>query len=80
MKFTVGKIIRERRLALGMSQLLFAKKLKVSSQYVANFERGASNPAPKYFRKIARILAMPLWELKAQTIEDFDRYLDEEIK
>lgn len=80
MKFTCGKLIRKRRLELGMYQVTLSKKLKVTSQYVANWERGAANPSPKYINKIAKILKMDKWALVECMAVDYMNELKRRIK
>ena len=52
----LSKLIRERRIELGMTQGQLAKKLGYTSQFIANWERGASRPPDKCLRDLRIIL------------------------
>ncbi len=52
----LGLNIRKRRLELGMTQIQFAKKLKVDTAYLSNLENGKKNPTIETIEKIATIL------------------------
>lgn len=53
---TLGKEIRERREALGMSQSEFAKKVGVQTSHVAFIENGQRRPSIALLKRMARAL------------------------
>lgn len=56
---TVGQIVREARIAAGVTQEALAKALGLTSdQIISEFERDKCSVAPKHFREIARMLHM----------------------
>ena len=70
----LNRFIRERRLALGLSQKHIANKLGYSSaQFISNWERGLSRPPVTALRKVALILNIEADEI-------FNIFLSDEIK
>lgn len=55
--------LRNRRLALGLSQEAFARKCKVDRTYVSGCERGVRNPTITVLAKLARVLKCKPYEL-----------------
>lgn len=56
---SLGKMLKERRIELGIQQMDIAKKLGYgSAQFVSNWERGISNPPPKAIKRLAKILEL----------------------
>ena len=54
---SLGKMLKQRRIELGIQQMDIAKKLGYgSAQFVSNWERGISNPPPKSIKRLAKIL------------------------
>ncbi len=52
----LSSFLKEKRLESGLSQLRVAEELGYASpQFVSNWERGLCAPAPKTFKKLARI-------------------------
>lgn len=71
MKYSVGTLIKEARLAKNLSQVRLAKKLGITSQYIANFERGSSNPSPKLIKKISKALRISTSVLIESLVNDY---------
>ena len=59
----LGLNLRRYRLNLGMTQILFAKKLKVDTAYLSNLENGNKNPTLDTLEKIALRLGVGAAEL-----------------
>jgi transcriptional regulator with XRE-family HTH domain len=55
-KLTLGSAIRSIRLCEDESQTAFAKKLKISAQYLCDLEHNRKIISPKKAKKIAEIL------------------------
>jgi transcriptional regulator with XRE-family HTH domain len=58
-----GKVLRERRLKLGVSQEAFADLCGLDRTYVGGIERGERNVALVNIEKLARALKISLSEL-----------------
>lgn len=56
-------MLRRARLAIGLSQDEFARKVGVTQGTVSAWEAGENLPLPKFFPKIARILGVDPMEL-----------------
>jgi transcriptional regulator with XRE-family HTH domain len=75
MRHTTGKLIRGARLASKVSQVELAKKLGISSQYIANFERGVSNPPHRLIKKISKLLEINTTLLINALVSDYKESL-----
>lgn len=64
---SVGALIRERRLALGLSQRALAKQLGVSQPLVVRIETGEREVTMRTARKMADVLG---WEVIREVIEE----------
>lgn len=63
----IGKYLKEKRVAKGLSQGDVAKKLGyTTSQFISNWERGESNPPLNTLRKIAEV-----YEISPDELFDF---------
>ena len=58
-KFVAGKI-RERRIALGFTQQMLAKRIKVTYQQAQKYERGTNRVTAGRLFEIARVLGVPV--------------------
>ncbi|HEY2595908.1 MAG TPA: helix-turn-helix domain-containing protein, partial [Chloroflexota bacterium] len=58
-----GQVLRERRLALGLSQESLAEAAGVSARSINRWEQGRATPQPAARRRIAAVLDMPASEL-----------------
>lgn len=56
----IGRRLRDRRLALGLSQVDLARRLGVTYQQVQKYERGANRIAADRLQDLARILDVPI--------------------
>ncbi len=56
----IGKRVRERRLALGMSQIVLGEELGVSYQQVQKYETGANRISGSRLWEISLILKAPV--------------------
>jgi len=57
MRKEIGSLFKSKRKALGLTQLIVAKRLGYgSSQFISNFERAIALPPVKDLKKICRIL------------------------
>lgn len=55
----LGIFIRKARLKSKITQRYLSRKLGCTSQFIANWERGASRPPLNYLRKIQKTLKIP---------------------
>lgn len=55
-KMTFGDTLEAIRLADGLSQSLFAKKLKISQAHLSQIEKGTKLVSPERARKFAKVL------------------------
>lgn len=62
---TIGKIIKDERQKVGLSQKLLAEKANISCGFLCDIEKGRANPALITLEKIA----------KALKIKDFNIFL-----
>jgi transcriptional regulator with XRE-family HTH domain len=63
----LSTVLRERREAVGMTQLQLAKKSKVPQGYISELEAGTKkNPGLAVLKRLARALDVPLSELLDQ--------------
>lgn len=69
-KLTLGKAIRSIRLCEEQSQTAFAKKLKMSTQYLCDLEHNRKTISPKKAKKIAEILDYAPEQFVALAIQD----------
>jgi transcriptional regulator with XRE-family HTH domain len=60
---TLGKRLREARLAAGMGLREFARKAEISPSYVSQIENGKTHPSIQSLYAFARILNAPISEL-----------------
>lgn len=58
-KFVANKI-RERRIALGFTQQMLAKRIKVTYQQAQKYERGTNRVTAGRLFEIARVLGVPV--------------------
>ena len=69
-KLTLGSAIRSIRLCEGQSQTAFAKRIKVSTQYLCDLEHNRKIISPKKAKKIAEILGFSPEQFVALAIQD----------
>ena len=69
-KLTLGSAIRSIRLCEEESQTAFAKKLKISTQYLCDLEHNRKIISPKKAKKIAEILGYSPEQFVALAIQD----------
>ena len=74
---SVGKIIRDARLKLGITQRELATKLEYTFQFVTNWERGASKPPMKVVSKLAKVLKVSEKDIKQEMFDEDLRILKE---
>jgi transcriptional regulator with XRE-family HTH domain len=58
-----GQRVRERRIALGLSQEAFADKCNLDRTYISGIERGKRNVALRNIEAIANALGITIAEL-----------------
>lgn len=76
----VGKLILERRKALGMNQQQLAKKLGMTPQFLGRIERGEVGLPWKKWKKTIKILAISDQSLFNNLLCDYYKYLSEKFK
>lgn len=73
---SVGKMLKKRRIELGIQQMDIAKKLGYgSAQFISNWERGISNPPPKVIKRLAKILEIDPEIIYDEIEQSFSRRL-----
>jgi transcriptional regulator with XRE-family HTH domain len=70
----IGLFLRKKRLKAKMTQGQLAKCLKYTPQFIANWERGASNPPALVMSEIAKLLKISKSELLTQLVLDSKSY------
>lgn len=68
--FELAKLIKDKRKLMGISQGDLAKMLKVSDQYISNFERNKSYIAYWYLPTISKKLLISRQTLEEAIAED----------
>lgn len=58
-----SQLIKQARKVNGMTQAGLAKKIGVTPQSVGNWERGFSNPHPRYIKRLAAALGLDPFDL-----------------
>ena len=58
-----GRVIEERRHALGLTQEMVAKKVNVKANYIGYLERGMRHPSQKVVEKLSGALKLDSQEL-----------------
>lgn len=66
-----AEFIRTKRIEKGLMQTEVAKKLGYSSQFVANWERGVSNPPKHIVKSLSETLGVPMKDLVSVLLTDF---------
>ena len=66
-----GQLIRNRRLALEMSQIGLAKKLKISSAFINKVETGRGRWPKKRINQLCKALDLRRRQLIAVMISDY---------
>ena len=69
-KLTLGSAIRAIRQSEDVTQTAFAKKLKVSSQFLCDLEHGRKIFSPKKAKQFAQALGYPPEQYVALAIQD----------
>lgn len=60
----IGKMLKRLREGKGITQMVLAKKAKVTQSYLAKLETGAkANPSLAAMRRIAKALGVPITTL-----------------
>ncbi len=62
----LGLYLRQKRQNQNVTQVQLAEKLGYTSQFIANWERGASSPPPEAIRRLVDILKIPQAEMLFQ--------------
>jgi len=64
MSTRIGRIIRQRRVAKGLSQRALAESVGVRAPYITMLESGTrANPSLKLLRGLAKALGVPVTDL-----------------
>lgn len=70
-----GARLKDCREFRKMSQSELARKLKVKPQFICNIERGAAGIPPKYIRRLAEILKIPVTRIVATMVVEYEGFL-----
>lgn len=75
----VGRRIRQRRKALGLTQEKLADKLDTTMQYVSRLERAENKVSIEYLYKVAEVLDCPIYTLLPATHTPQRKFFSEEL-
>jgi transcriptional regulator with XRE-family HTH domain len=80
-KFKIGKIIKERRLKVGLSQGKLAEAFGYASpQFISNIERGLCGIPADNILGLAKVLKINPEVLIAADVAEYERQLRERVK
>lgn len=69
---TMSELIKKNRLKRNLTQLDISRGLRLTSpQHISNVERGICVLSPRLYRKIAKILDIPVESLIEAQIEEY---------
>lgn len=69
---TLATMLRNYRKKSGLSQIDVSKILGYStSQFISNWERGVASVPPKIGRKVAKVLNIPVDQMKEKLREEY---------
>ncbi|WP_373370366.1 helix-turn-helix domain-containing protein [Alkalicoccobacillus plakortidis] len=71
--------MKEKRKELKLTQVEFAKKAKVSSNYYSSIEKGTNSPSLDVLIRISTALDVSLLYLLNDRIDDMEHRVDEEV-
>lgn len=73
----VGNRIRQRRMALGMSQAMLAQELSISTQAISLWENGKTSPSGSNLSALAAVLRCDMrWLLEGDLEDQFTNKID----
>lgn len=75
----ICEILTHARKEIGMTRVSLGKKIGVSSQFIAHWEWGNSNPPLKYVRKLCKHLNIDLEYFKSVLVSEYRERLNKEI-
>lgn len=73
------EIIKERRIAMGLSQKQLAEMLGISQQHLDRYEKGYQIPVEK-IPHVAKVLKIDMWKLLPKEFEKPEEILSEDEK
>ena len=77
----IGKVISDKRKALGWTQQMLAERLNISFQAISKWENGTSYPDVTILPKLAALLNISIDSLlgyPSQSLTDYDKRYDTE--
>lgn len=78
--YSLEKLIRQRRLDLGLTQPDLAKKMKTTIQFLSNIERGQARLPTKYFKRFSEMLDLDLKTMVSLRAQDLKEEMLKEFK
>lgn len=72
LKVEFGKMVRQKRLAIGMRQMQLAKLADIELRHVYNIEQGITEPKLRTVVVLADILNLDLNKLRQYALHDAD--------
>jgi len=75
----LGNYLKERRMAVGLTQLELSEKLKVHVQFVSNWERGQCAPPSHRFDKTLDILHADRNKVVTLMVLDSKRIIESKV-
>lgn len=76
---SLGKYLKNRRLAVGLTQAELSQTLKVHVQFVSNWERGLCAPPVHCFQRTLDILQTDRQKIVKLMVQDSKRIIEEKI-
>lgn len=77
----VGRYFRQKRVAVGLTQIDLSRILGYStSQFVSNWERGLCMPPLNSMAKLSEVLKIPKKEIVDMLTEEYRRSLEKAVK
>ncbi len=61
--YVLGQVIRELRVAAGLSQVVFAEKSGLYQTYLSRIENGKANPSLNAMEVVAKTLGVTVFDL-----------------
>lgn len=75
----LGNYLKERRMALGMTQAKLSKKLKVHTQFVSNWERGQCAPPSQCFQLALDVLEANRAKVVKLMVQDSKKIIEAKV-
>lgn len=71
--------LMEIRVKMGLTQGNLAKRLGVTTQFLSNVERGKARLPKPYFKKVSKLLDIPVKQMIKLRVQDLEKDMLEEL-